>query len=63
MRIARVRRDPLVRRIALSTSQLTVGFFERLGFQTTEIVKDGYGPELDRHDMVLETERAETAEE
>lgn len=39
--------------IVLNTSQHTVGFFETFGFQTTEITLNGYGPGLDRYDMVL----------
>ena len=54
LRVDRARRHPGVREIALNTSQHTVLFYEGLGFRTTRVEKDGYGPGLDRHDMVLE---------
>jgi ribosomal protein S18 acetylase RimI-like enzyme len=53
LRIERAMRDPSVRRIDLNTSQHTVGFYERLGFRTVEVKKDGFAPGLDRHNMQL----------
>ena len=53
----RVLGDPTVREIALNTSQHTAGFYEGLGFSTTEIEKDGYGPGLDRCEMRLAVAR------
>ena len=36
----------------LATSQLTYGFYEKLGFQTTKVTENGFGPGIDRYDMV-----------
>lgn len=36
------------------TSQYTTGFFERYGFKTVSIKKDGFGPGLDECKMVKE---------
>jgi ribosomal protein S18 acetylase RimI-like enzyme len=49
--------DPAVRVVMLNTSQLTTGFYERLGFRTSKIIPDGYSPGLDRCEMRLEVER------
>lgn len=38
-------------KIVLDTTQYTYGFFEKLGFTTTQVRKDFYGPGLDRYDM------------
>lgn len=40
-------------RIILDTSQFSYTFFERYGFVTTQITKEGYAEGLDRYDMVL----------
>lgn len=45
--------DPAVRVIALNTSQHTAGFYERFGFRTVEVVRDGYAAGLHRHEMRL----------
>ena len=39
--------------IGLATSQKVAPFYEKYGAQTTSVTKDGYGPGLDRVDMVL----------
>lgn len=52
-RLRRVHADPRARAVALNTSQLTRGFYERLGFVTERVVPDGYAPGLDRCDMRL----------
>lgn len=36
----------------LGTSQHTAAFYEKLGFETEEIIKDGFGPGLDHYRMV-----------
>ena len=54
LRIERIRLNDLVSSIALSTSQKTVGFYRRLGFRITRVIPDGFGPGLDRCDMLLE---------
>lgn len=51
MRLRRAAADPRVRTVAINTSQHTVGFYERLGFQTVEVIPDGYAPGLDRCEM------------
>lgn len=45
--------DKSVGEVALNTSQHTRGFYERLGFNTVEVVRDGYGPGLDRCELRL----------
>lgn len=53
-RLKRAKSDPLTRAVALSTSQHTTGFYERLGFTITGVVKDGFAPGLDQCDMRLD---------
>ena len=53
-RIDAAKKDPHIRRIALNTSQLTTGFYERFGFRITSVEPDAYGPGLDRCEMVLD---------
>ena len=50
-RIDRVLADPTVTEVVLNTSQHTVGFYERLGFETVAVIPDGFAPGLDRYDM------------
>ena len=52
-RIERARQDPSVTMLALNTSQHTVPFYERLGFNTIEVIPDGYAPGLHRCEMRL----------
>ena len=52
-RLELARRMPGITELALSTSQHTRGFYEGLGFTTTSITPNGFGPGLDRCDMVL----------
>ncbi len=40
----------------LGTSQYTAPFYEKMGFTTTEITKDGFGPGLDHYRMVRKTQ-------
>lgn len=42
-----------VSQVRMDTSQHTKAFYNRFGFVTERIVKDGYGPGLDRCDMKL----------
>ncbi len=53
LRIERALQDPAVSLIALNTSQHTAGFYESLGFHKIEVIRDGYGPGLDRCEMRL----------
>jgi [ribosomal protein S18]-alanine N-acetyltransferase len=39
-------------KLVLDTTQHTFSFFEKYGFVTTKITKQGYSAELDRYDMV-----------
>lgn len=52
-RLALVRGQPALKRLHLSTSQHTRGFYEGFGFAVTRIIENGYGPGIDRCDMVL----------
>lgn len=45
--------DERVQAILLNTSQHTVGFYERLGFELISVKADGYAPGLDRCDMSI----------
>ncbi|MDH3206854.1 MAG: GNAT family N-acetyltransferase [Gemmatimonadota bacterium] len=56
-RIESIREDDRVNAIALSTSQHTSGFYERLGFRVVRAKRDGYAANLDRIDMRLEFRR------
>ncbi len=58
-RLSRARTDARIRTIALNTSQHTQGFYERLGFRTIEVIRDGYSPGLDRCEMRLTVESGE----
>lgn len=53
-RIALIRNDPDVCAVLLGTSQLTTGFYERMGFVLERRVPNGYAPGIDRCDMRLE---------
>ncbi len=53
MRLRDAAAIPGVTRVRLDTSQLTQGFYARFGFRPVRVTRDGYGPGLDRWDMVL----------
>lgn len=53
-RLAAIRAAPGVARVAIETSQLSAGFYDRLGFRVTEVTENGFGPGLDRWVMVLD---------
>jgi len=57
-RIDHAKTSTAIERLLLDTSQLTVGFYEKFGFRTVKVIKDGYGPGLDRHDMELQIKKA-----
>lgn len=52
-RLAAARAEPGVTSVRLDTGQHTTGFYERFGFVIEGVVKDGYAPGSDRHDMRL----------
>lgn len=56
LRLEAARRDPRVRRVILNTSQHTRAFYEKLGFVTESVTRDGFAPGLDRCDMLLQLE-------
>ena len=47
-RLQAIRAAGGVRRVTITTSQLSAGFFERFGFEVTEREADGLAPGLDR---------------
>ena len=56
-RLEAIVKDPRANAVALNTSQHTVPFYERVGFRTINVLKDGYAPGLDRCDMRMELPR------
>ncbi len=46
--------DMGVEQVVLDTSQHTQAFYAQFGFEPTKVVRDGYGPGLDRWEMVLQ---------
>ena len=50
-RLAWAKSRPELEVAELCTSQKTLAFYERFGFETIKLTKDGFGPGLDRHDM------------
>lgn len=57
-RLQAIRENPNLVRVRLDTSQHTHAFYSRFGFSVENVEKDGYGPGLDRLDMVLLFHRA-----
>lgn len=53
VRLRAARSTPGVTQVRIDTSQHTQGFYRRFGFTADKIVPDGYGPGLDRWDMLL----------
>lgn len=52
IRLEQIEADPRFNTIRLSTSQHTFGFYEKLGFTVTDVIKDGLMPGLDEVRMV-----------
>ncbi|KAB7769047.1 GNAT family N-acetyltransferase [Xanthomonas maliensis] len=52
-RLRAARRTPGVSQVLLDTSQRTCAFYARFGFVVQVVTANGYGPGLDRYDMVL----------
>ncbi|MCC6538794.1 MAG: GNAT family N-acetyltransferase [Bryobacterales bacterium] len=46
------RLEPNAEFVAMNTTPIAQGFFEKLGFRATEVIPDGYGPGLDRVEMI-----------
>lgn len=53
-RVERISGDSRIQRVIMNTSQHTREFYERLGFSVERVTPDGFGPGLDRCDMVLD---------
>jgi predicted GNAT family N-acyltransferase len=52
-RLSAAAATPGITRVKLDTSQHTYAFYARFGFKVVKIMRDGYGPDLDRYDMLL----------
>ena len=52
-RLTWARAQPSLDRVELCTSQKTVAFYQRFGFETTKMTPDGFWPGLDRYDMAV----------
>jgi predicted GNAT family N-acyltransferase len=52
-RLALARATPGIDAVVIETSQHTQGFYARLGFAVRQVTPDGFGPGLDRWDMLL----------
>ncbi|MBN9387431.1 MAG: GNAT family N-acetyltransferase [Chloroflexi bacterium] len=52
-RLERIRQIPGLKTVTIQTSQHTVAFYARYGFEVREIIKDGFGPGLDNYKMTL----------
>lgn len=52
-RLARLAEIPGLQEVRIETSQHTRGFYEGFGFTLIDLVPNGFGPGLDRCDMVL----------
>lgn len=52
-RLDLARAVPEIEKVTLNTSQHTQGFYAKYGFQAKTVTPNGYGPGLDRWDMVL----------
>ena len=53
LRLDVMRQDPAVKVAKLNTSQLTAPFYARFGFETVNIIKDGFADGLDDVEMRL----------
>lgn len=56
LRIEALRADVRVAHVILNTSHLTEAFYSRLGFYTSKVTENGFGPDLHRCDMRLDVE-------
>jgi ribosomal protein S18 acetylase RimI-like enzyme len=57
-RLLRLNEMPEVRRVRLNTSNVTVGFFQKLGFRVLKFTPNGYRGGLDRYDLELPVDDA-----
>lgn len=42
-----------VKKVLMNTTEHSLGFYEKLGFAVTKIIKDGFGKGLDQYDLEL----------
>ncbi len=61
-RLEAARTMPGVTRVRIETSQRTQGFYRRFGSVPEAVAPDGYGPGLDRWDMVLRLRTARVSD-
>lgn len=52
-RLDAIRTLAQLRQVQINTSQHTQRFYARFGFETIKVTPDGYGPGIDRWDMLL----------
>jgi len=57
-RLALARELPGIAELVLATSQHSRGFYEGIGFTAQCLTPDGFGPGLDRWDMILRLDEA-----
>lgn len=57
-RMEELRADMRVSHVVLNTSHLTQDFYHRLGFSTSGVIENGFGPGLHRCDMRLDFTRS-----
>jgi N-acetylglutamate synthase-like GNAT family acetyltransferase len=60
-RMQRALADETISDFALSTSQLTTGFYAQMGFRTVDVTPNGIAPGLDRCEMRCPRQRVEQA--
>lgn len=53
LRLGLAAATPAIIQVRLDTSQHTQGFYALFGFEVLKVTQDGYGPGLDRWDMLL----------
>ena len=56
-RLELIKANPNARTVLLDTSQHTFGFYEKFGFQVTNIIRNGLGPNLHTYEMKLDLHR------
>ena len=52
-RLEKIKAHGAVKRVLMDTSQDSLGFYQRFGFDISKVTKDGYGAGLSRFDLVL----------
>jgi ribosomal protein S18 acetylase RimI-like enzyme len=52
-RLEAIREDHTIESVIMNTSQHTVAFFQKFGFQIERVIPDGYAPGLDRYELRL----------